>query len=274
MKMDTLNTQDTQVLTFDDEPSDDTAQFPRVVSGSSNIPEQPATIAYSDAIPPRKPKTGYAFNGGDLNSKPILKRPAFWIVFAALVMLIVIPIAMNLFTTSPAEQTLDAPVATSEPDNHKTDADSFDWGSLTGERLSNAYQILEHVGLKRGSNLNVNTVTDDGKYVIMPSNWIITSIEHEQGTESVLIHLKHAQDGSNANTGTTNNDDNANDNNESKGSNASGSTGQELLDDAGQALRNPDTQKKIKDTVANGFNTLKESAGTVKDKILEYAQNQ
>lgn len=274
MKMDTLNTQDTQDLTFD-EPSDDTAQFPRVVSGSSNINhEQPATIAYSDAIPPRKPKTSYAFNGGDLNSKPILKRPAFWIVFAVLVMLIVIPIAMNLFTTSPTEQTLNAPVATSEPDNHKTDADSFDWGSLTGERLSNAYQILEHAGLKRGSNLNVNTVTDDGKYAIIPSNWIITSIEHEQGTESVLIHLKHAENGSNANTGTTNNDDNANNTNESNGNNASGSTGQELLDDAGQALRNPDMQKKIKNTVANGFSTLKESAGTVKDKILEYAQNQ
>lgn len=273
MKMDTLNTQDTQVLTFD-EPSDDTAQFPRVVSGSSNInPEQPATIAYGDAIPPCKPKTSYAFNGGDLNSKPILKRPAFWIVFAVLVMLIVIPIAMNLFTTSPSEQALDAPVATSEPDNHKTDADSFDWDSLTGERLSNAYQILEHAGLKRGSNLNVNTVTDDGKYVIMPSNWIITSIEHEQGTESVLIHLKHAQDESNANTGTTNDDGNANDGNASN-DNGSGSTGQELLDDAGQALRDPDMQNKIKDTVANGFNKLKESAGTVKDKILEYAQNQ
>ena len=85
--------------------------------------------------------------------------------------------------------------------------------------------------------------------------------------------MKHAQDESNANTGTTNDDGNANDSNESN-DNGSGSTGQELLDDAGQALRNPDMQNKIKDTVSNGFNMLKESAGTVKDKILEYAQNQ
>lgn len=101
-------------------------------------------------------------------------------------------------TTSPYTSNEDSDDSSSGTDGLSTDQEeaisSFDWDSLKGEKLSNAYSLLSNSGIKR-SELTVNTVTSDGKMVFNEGNWTITSVEFTK-PNTVLFHLNHDTTGS------------------------------------------------------------------------------
>lgn len=159
----------------------------------------------------KKSKTSYAFSGGDSNlkGKPITKRPLFWIVFIAIILFITIPTVSNLtkpVRTTPVSET---PVSTTAPSESNTDAnkndnndnattdnvsseqaaETFDWSSLNGQKLSNAYQLMKYNGISR-YDLKISLITNDGKYVLNDSNWTVLSAQYN-GNGRLLINVKH-----------------------------------------------------------------------------------
>ena len=69
---------------------------------------------------------------------------------------------------------------------------NYDWDSLKGKKLSNAYALLDNAGIDI-SALNVSTVSNDGKTVLNRSRWTITDVSFTK-PDKVLFTLHHDTD--------------------------------------------------------------------------------
>lgn len=267
----------TQVLESTDDATVNTVSIPiiRTATGTSNV------NAGGDYDMPsfddiKTPKPSYAFTGGDenLKNKPITKRPAFWVITVLIALFITIPTASNLFkphvssytpTVEPSAIQQASPSGKGSdgsfhdnasndgnalPQDVKAKADSFDWSSLDGQRLSNAYALMDNAGLNQ-RHFKTNIVTDNGKYVIMPSNWTVESVDYNASNGSLLFHVRYengtsSQIQNNSQPDTDNNQSGTTDNPVSNGFNY-------LKEQAGKI----DTDK-LKENIGNGYNKLKD----------------
>lgn len=102
------------------------------------------------------------------------------------------------------------PSAEASPTTDSGDASSpsaspvstYDWSKLKGQKLSNAYKIINHDGIST-ADIDITVLTNDGKQVINPANWSITDISFSK-PDKVLIHAHHdSTDGNGTKSGDT-----------------------------------------------------------------------
>lgn len=89
--------------------------------------------------------------------------------------------------TAPAVALSQGPTESPTP-TEDAKLDDFDWDSLEGMKLSNAYATLEYNGIDR-SDLAVSYFTDDGQTVVSDANWTVTKVE--RNGNKVMFHLTH-----------------------------------------------------------------------------------
>ena len=71
-------------------------------------------------------------------------------------------------------------------------AAQFDYGTIVGEKLSNAYALLQHAGVDTGgSDPSISVITSDGKRVVNAANWTVTEASYEQATNAMLLKVTH-----------------------------------------------------------------------------------
>lgn len=156
---------------------------------------------------------GFAERGGDLVKqprKPLYKSALFWVIFF-ITLLVVIPLFTSLLhplssnntNSNPAPSTsmdiIQSPnKSDSNGDNQSKPAptqtpaspvDTFNWDSLVGQNLSNAYALLRHNGIDRYNDIHVDYVTDDGSPMFIESQWVISKIDKKDN--NILFYLKH-----------------------------------------------------------------------------------
>lgn len=220
---------------------DDTQQIPISFEDDDNpLYEQPrAAYGSGNNIPLAD---NYDVNNNDNKvRKPMLKRPIFWIVF--LIIMFAMLATMHPFTTT---NTKNAPASTSNTTTSTTTttkpapvdeltkrAKAFDWDSLKGQKLSNAYQIMKYNQIDP-LKMDISIVTNTGEHAIIQSNWTVDSVEYD-GNRHILFHVTKDK-----NASSLPSSNNQNDNNESN-------------DNANNSI---DTSK-LKDTISNGYNTVK-----------------
>lgn len=229
---------------------DDTQQIPISFEDDDNpLYEQPrAAYGYGNNIPPLA--DNYDVNNNDNTNnkarKPMLKRPIFWIVF--LIIMFAMLATMHPFTTT---HTKNAPASTSNTTTSTTTttkpapvdeltkrAKAFDWDSLKGQKLSNAYQIMKYNQIDP-LKMDISIVTDTGEHAIIQSNWTVDSVEYD-GNKHILFHVTKDKNASSLPSLNKNDDSNAsNDNNDSNGSDSGIDT------------------SKLNDTLTKGYNTVK-----------------
>lgn len=225
---------------------DDTQQIPISFEDDDNpLYEQPrAAYGSGNNIPLAD---NYTVNTNDNNNvrKPMLKRPLFWVVF--IIIMLAMLATMHPFTTT---HTKNAPASTSNTTTSTTTtkpappvdeltkrANAFDWDSLKGQKLSNAYQIMKYNQIDP-LKMDISIVTDTGEHVIIQSNWIVNSVEYD-GNKHILFHVtkdKNALSLQSLNK------------NDSNGSDSGIDT------------------SKLKDTISNGYNTVKGALGDYLNK--------
>ena len=232
---------------------DDTQQIPISFEDDDNpLYEQPrAAYGSGNNIP--LADDDYTMNTNDNKQsykarKPMLKRPLFWIVF--IIIMITMLTTIHPFTT----QTKNAPASTSntttsttttKPKQTHTDeviqrAKAFDWDSLKGQKLSNAYQIMKYNQIDP-LKMDISIVTDTGEHVIIQSNWTVDSVEYD-GNRHVLFHVTKDKNASSLPSSNNQNDNN----------------------DSSDNTNNSIDTSKLKDTISNGYNTVK---GALNDYI-------
>lgn len=233
---------------------DDTQQIPISFEDDDNpLYEQPRAAYGSgnNIIPPLA--DNYTVNNNDDNKarKPMLKRPIFWIVF--LIIMLAMLAIMHPFTTT---NTKNAPASTSNTTTSSTTttkpapvdeltkrAKAFDWDSLKGQKLSNAYQIMKYNQIDP-LKMDISIVTDTGEHAIIQSNWTVDSVEYD-GNKHILFHVIKDKNASSLPSLNKNDDSNAsNDNN-----------------DSSDNTNNSIDTSKLKDTISNGYNTVKGALG-------------
>lgn len=64
----------------------------------------------------------------------------------------------------------------------------FDWYSLRGMRLSNAFALLQHYGLRENRDFKADFVTDNGDYVLLRSNWIVDKAQLDGNRVLFTLH--------------------------------------------------------------------------------------
>ena len=231
---------------------DDTQQIPISFEDDDNpLYEQPrAAYGSGNNIPPLA--DNYDVNNNDNTNdnkarKPMLKRPIFWIVF--LIIMFAMLATMHPFTTT---HTKNAPASTSNTTTSNTNvkpapvdeltkrAKAFDWDSLKGQKLSNAYQIMKYNQIDP-LKMDISIVTDTGEHAIIQSNWTVDSVDYD-GNKHILFHVtkdKNASSLPSLNKNDDNNASNDNTDNNNKGSDSG-------IDTSG-----------INDTLTKGYNTVK-----------------
>lgn len=232
---------------------DDTQQIPISFEDDDNpLYEQPrAAYGSGNNIPPLA--DNYTVNNNDDNKarKPMLKRPIFWIVF--LIIMLAMLAIMHPFTTT---NTKNAPASTSNTTTSTTTttkpapvdeltkrAKAFDWDSLKGQKLSNAYQIMKYNQIDP-LKMDISIVTDTGEHAIIQSNWIVDSVDYD-GNKHIMFHVIKDKNASSLSSLNKNDDSNAsNDNN-----------------DSSDNTNNSIDTSKLKDTISNGYNTVKGALG-------------
>jgi hypothetical protein len=91
------------------------------------------------------------------------------------------------------------PSAGPSPSEPSVDLSKYDWSKLKGEKLSNAYKLAKHDGI-RTTDLDLEIITSDGKQVLNPANWSISDISFTSPNK-LLIHANHdTKGGSTADT--------------------------------------------------------------------------
>lgn len=225
---------------------DDTQQIPISFEDDDNpLYEQPrAAYGSGNNIPLAD---NYTVNTNDNKvRKPMLKRPLFWVVF--LIIMFAMLATMHPFTTT---HTKNAPASTSNTTTSTTTttkpapvdelterAKAFDWDSLKGQKLSNAYQIMKYNQIDP-LKMDISIVTDTGEHAIIQSNWTVDSVDYD-GNKHILFHVTKDKNASSLPSLNKNDDSNANnDNNDSNGSDSGIDT------------------SKLNDTLTKGYNTVK-----------------
>lgn len=75
-------------------------------------------------------------------------------------------------------------------------AAEFDYGTLVGEKLSNAYALLKHAGIDTGgSDPSIAVVTSDGKQVVNAANWTVSEASYTEATNAMLLKVDHDGEG-------------------------------------------------------------------------------
>lgn len=236
---------------------DDTQQIPISFEDDDNpLYEQPrAAYGSGNNIPLAD---NYTVNTNDNKvRKPMLKRPLFWVVF--IIIMLAMLATMHPFTTT---HTKNAPASTSNTTTSTTTtkpappvdeltkrANAFDWDSLKGQKLSNAYQIMKYNQIDP-LKMDISIVTDTGEHVIIQSNWIVNSVEYD-GNKHILFHVTKDKNALSLQSLNKNDDSNAsNDNtdNNNKGSDSGIDT------------------SRINDTLTKGYNTVKGALGDYLNK--------
>lgn len=64
----------------------------------------------------------------------------------------------------------------------------FDWYSLRGMRLSNAFALLQHYGLRENRDFKADFVTDNGDYVLLRSNWVVDKAQLDGNRVLFTLH--------------------------------------------------------------------------------------
>lgn len=234
---------------------DDTQQIPISFEDDDNpLYEQPrAAYGSGNNIPLAD---NYDVNNNDNTNnkarKPMLKRPLFWVVF--LIIMFAMLAIMHPFTTT---HTKNAPASTSntttsstttvkpkpEPVDELTKrAKEFDWDSLKGQKLSNAYQIMKYNQIDP-LKMDISIVTDTGEHAIIQSNWTVDSVEYD-GNKHILFHVIKDKNASSLPSLNKNDDSNASNDN----------------------TNNSIDTSKLKDTISNGYNTVKGALGDYLNK--------
>lgn len=238
---------------------DDTQQIPISFEDDDNpLYEQPhAAYGSGNNIPPLA--DNYDVNTNDNKArKPMLKRPIFWIVF--LIIMFSMLATMHPFTTT---HTKNAPASTSNTTTSTTTttkpapvdeltkrAKAFDWDSLKGQKLSNAYQIMKYNQIDP-LKMDISIVTDTGEHAIIQSNWTVDSVDYD-GNKHILFHVTKDKNASSLPSLNKNDDSNAN--NDNTDNNNKGS-------DSGI-----DTSR-INDTLTKGYNTVKGALSDYFNKV-------
>lgn len=236
---------------------DDTQQIPISFEDDDNpLYEQPrAAYGSGNNIPLAD---NYTVNTNDNKvRKPMLKRPLFWVVF--IIIMLAMLATMHPFTTT---HTKNAPASTSNTTTSTTTttkpapvdeltkrAKAFDWDSLKGQKLSNAYQIMKYNQIDP-LKMDISIVTDTGEHAIIQSNWIVNSVEYD-GNKHILFHVTKDKNALSLQSLNKNDDSNAsNDNtdNNNKGSDSGIDT------------------SRINDTLTKGYNTVKGALGDYLNK--------
>lgn len=138
-----------------------------------------------------------------------------------------------------------------------------DTSGLVGERWSNARKILEDRGADLGS---VTVLTDDGQFVLNPSNWTVTSIGVENNV--LTVYLTHATD-----EDTSADASNGYGTDGTYGTDESGQTDDGLsLGDVGDALSGAQDALEGAGNAVDGANDLLGSAGDVLGSLANGAQ--
>lgn len=239
---------------------DDTQQIPISFEDDDNpLYEQPrAAYGSGNNIPLAD---NYDVNNNDSTNdnkvrKPMLKRPLFWIVF--LIIMFTMLTTMHPFTTT---HTKNAPASTSNTTTSTTTttkpapvdeltkrAKAFDWDSLKGQKLSNAYQIMKYNQIDP-LKMDISIVTDTGEHAIIQSNWTVDSVDYD-GNRHIMFHVTKDKNASSLSSLNKNDDSNAsNDNN-----------------DSSDNTNNSIDTSKLKDTISNGYNTVKGALGDYLNK--------
>lgn len=170
------------------------------------------------------------------------KRPLWRLVIAVVVLLVAVSAIGKLLAPEPDQITTQAPVTTSEPADDTSQSTSinaiedFDWESLVGEKLSNAYSIMDYNGIDHES-MSINIVTDDGKHVVANANWTVESVERKG--DAILFHVRH-----------------------------------DVTEDGRTPLALPDNTDGIQHSVESGLSHAKKFADTATDTIEDYANGQ
>ncbi len=138
-----------------------------------------------------------------------------------------------------------------------------DTSGLVGERWSNARKILEDRGADLGS---VTVLTDDGQFVLNPSNWTVTSIGVENNV--LTVYLTHATD-----EDTSADASNGYGTDGTYGTDESGQTDDGLsLGDVGDALSGAQDALEGAGNAVDGANDLLGSAGDILGSLANGAQ--
>lgn len=181
---------------------------------------------YSAAnMPPKQAPTtnGMMPNNSDAQADKIIeffKKPIFWEVFGVIALVIVVlqlfvtPIFSRYNTYSYYVPRTQSQYNTTVPRNNSdsrkdlrnnTDSDNsadsapnnsmrrsalseFDWYSLRGMRLSNAFALLQHYGLRENRDFKADFVTDNGDYVLLRSNWIVDKAQLDGNRVLFTLH--------------------------------------------------------------------------------------
>lgn len=176
-------------------------------------------------MPPKQaPATnGMMPNNNDAQADKIIeffKKPIFWEVFGVIALVIVVlqlfvtPIFSRYNTYSYYVPRTQSQYNTTVPRNNtdsrkdlrnNTDSDNstnstpnnsmsrsalseFDWYSLRGMRLSNAFALLQHYGLRENRDFKADFVTDNGDYVLLRSNWIVDKAQLDGNRVLFTLH--------------------------------------------------------------------------------------
>lgn len=138
-----------------------------------------------------------------------------------------------------------------------------DTSGIVGERWSNARKILEDRGADLGS---VTVLTDDGQFVLNPSNWTVTSIGVENNV--LTVYLTHASD-----EDTSTDASNGYGTDGTYGTDESGQTDDGLsLGDVGDALSGAQDALEGAGNAVDGANDLLGSAGDILGSLANGAQ--
>lgn len=177
-------------MSLDDDNTDTLPNAPRVV------PEE--AVGPSDDAP--------------VESKPMRKRPAFWIAFTVImVAMIAMFHPFGGTTTGTSSAVNDTPsvsssaTAPSSKSDRKSDEESnagnddfmkraaaFDWDSLKGQKLSNAYELMRYDRLDP-SEFDISIITNTGGRVLLASNWTVDSVKYS-GDKRLLFHVSKSVD--------------------------------------------------------------------------------
>ena len=280
-------------LSFDDDtrPSPTDGQVPhgspRIIEGFGNrLPfvddcqeQEPDGYAYRTApmTMPMREAGSFAFNGGDagVSRKPLLKRPLFWIAFIV-IMIALLSMVHSLGAVGASSMARNAPAATSntmtpEPNrpagsdagNDNMDAlakqaGAFDWDSLKGQKLSNAYELMRYHRLDP-SRFDISIITNTGGRVLLDSNWTVDSVEYS-GDKRLLFHVSKPSSDAPSNNPSKGDADNAHGNADNP------------IGDLAEKLGGQSTGKDasgIGDAIGKGYGFAKEA---LKDSIGKASQ--
>lgn len=176
-------------------------------------------------MPPKQAPTTNSMmpNNNDAQADKIIeffKKPIFWEVFGVIALVIVVlqlfvtPIFSRYNTYSYYVPRTQSQYNTTVPRNNSdsrkdlrnnTDSDNsanstpnnsmsrsvlseFDWYSLRGMRLSNAFALLQHYGLRENRDFKADFVTDNGDYVLLRSNWIVDKAQLDGNRVLFTLH--------------------------------------------------------------------------------------